>query len=132
MERPIRRYLPPGEAPSKVVGEGTLLSRVAALERAMEALLKAQVRRGGVYRGVSRGPARWGVKRAPAHGSQVEQKQGKSFLEGWPGSLCRLRGLMQNLATAAPALQDCALNEAKRRAEQQQSSRGCCSSCVVM
>ena len=46
-ERPIRRYLAAGEAPSKTVGEGTLLSRVAALERAMEALLRAQVRRGG-------------------------------------------------------------------------------------
>lgn len=43
MERPIRRYLPPGEPPSKSVGEGTLLSRVAALERAMDALLAAQV-----------------------------------------------------------------------------------------
>ena len=44
VERPVRKYLPGGEPlPSKVVGEGTLLSRVAALERAMEALLQAQV-----------------------------------------------------------------------------------------
>ncbi len=44
VERPVRKYLPPGvELPSKAVGEGTLLSRVAALERAMEALLRAQV-----------------------------------------------------------------------------------------
>jgi hypothetical protein len=44
VERPIRKYLPPGgELPSKAVGEGTLLSRVAALEHAMEALLRAQV-----------------------------------------------------------------------------------------
>ncbi|GAB4823183.1 hypothetical protein N2152v2_010229 [Parachlorella kessleri] len=43
VERPVRKYLPGGEPlPSKVVGEGTLLSRVAALERAMEALLQAQ------------------------------------------------------------------------------------------
>lgn len=44
-ERGVRRYLPPGgELPSKGVGTGTLLSRVEALERAMDALLRAQVR----------------------------------------------------------------------------------------
>lgn len=41
-ERPLRRYLPPGDLPSKVVGEGTLLSRVVALEQAMDTLLRAQ------------------------------------------------------------------------------------------
>lgn len=69
VERPIKRYLPAAEVPSKAVGEGTLLSRVAALERAMETLLRAQ---------------------------------------------------------------DSALNEAKRRAEQPQASRGCCSCCTIM
>lgn len=42
-ERHIKRYLPPGaELPSKAVGQGTLLHRVEALERAMDALLRAQ------------------------------------------------------------------------------------------
>lgn len=42
-ERPTRRYLPPGgDLPSKAVGQGTLLHRVEALERAMDTLLRAQ------------------------------------------------------------------------------------------
>ncbi|KAL4423645.1 hypothetical protein ABPG75_000946 [Micractinium tetrahymenae] len=42
-ERHIKRYLPPGtELPSKAVGQGTLLHRVEALERAMDTLLRAQ------------------------------------------------------------------------------------------
>ncbi|KAL4418792.1 hypothetical protein ABPG77_005506 [Micractinium sp. CCAP 211/92] len=42
-ERHIKRYLPPGsELPSKAVGQGTLLHRVQALERAMDTLLRAQ------------------------------------------------------------------------------------------
>lgn len=42
-ERHIRRYLSPGsELPSKTVGQGTLLHRVEALERAMDAVLCAQ------------------------------------------------------------------------------------------
>ncbi|PSC67121.1 Glutamyl-tRNA(Gln) amidotransferase subunit A [Micractinium conductrix] len=42
-ERHLKRYLPPGgDLPSKAVGEGTLLSRIDALERAMDTLLRAQ------------------------------------------------------------------------------------------
>lgn len=43
VERPVRRYLPPSQAhPSRDIGQGTLASRVTALEKAMEALLRAQ------------------------------------------------------------------------------------------
>ena len=42
VERPLRSYFPPGELPSKQVGQGTLVGRVAALEGAMDAVLRAQ------------------------------------------------------------------------------------------
>ncbi|KAI7842782.1 hypothetical protein COHA_003528 [Chlorella ohadii] len=42
VERQVKRHLPHGELPSKAVGQGTLLDRVAALERAMDTLLRAQ------------------------------------------------------------------------------------------
>jgi hypothetical protein len=45
VERQVKRHLPHGELPSKAVGQGTLLDRVAALEHAMDTLLRAQVRR---------------------------------------------------------------------------------------
>ena len=43
VERPVRRHLSPTEpVPSGSVGQGTLVGRVAALEKAMDTLLKAQ------------------------------------------------------------------------------------------
>jgi hypothetical protein len=43
VERGVRRYLPAGEAlPSRGVGQGTLIGRVEALEKAMATLLYAQ------------------------------------------------------------------------------------------
>jgi hypothetical protein len=42
-ERHVRQHLPANEpAPSRTVGQGTLLGRVAALEKAMDTLLAAQ------------------------------------------------------------------------------------------
>jgi hypothetical protein len=41
VERPVRRHLPDG-LPSASVGQGTLVARVAALERAMDVVLRAQ------------------------------------------------------------------------------------------
>jgi hypothetical protein len=43
-ERPLRQYLGAAGAvrPSKALGQGTLLDRVAKLERAMDLLLRAQ------------------------------------------------------------------------------------------
>lgn len=53
-ERGVRRYLPPGgELPSKACGQGTLLSRVQALERAMDTLLRAQVGAAGGCAGLA-------------------------------------------------------------------------------
>ena len=43
VESRVRRYLPVSEGPAgRNVGQGTLLGRVAALERAMDAVLVAQ------------------------------------------------------------------------------------------
>jgi len=44
VERGMKKYLPSSsdELPSKIVGQGTLASRISALERAMETLLEAQ------------------------------------------------------------------------------------------
>lgn len=56
LEVRLRKQLSPAEQlPSKNLGTGTLMSRVAALERAMDTLLVAQVSSGG-----------WGAPRYPS------------------------------------------------------------------